>query len=60
MLEKLALPFTNQIRLMGQKPRNRLEKLKLPKLLKLEKLITQFQNQIKKRVKMLKLGLKKN
>ena len=45
---------------MGQKPRNLLEKLKLPKLLKLEKLIMPFLNQIKIRMAIiLKLELLK-
>jgi hypothetical protein len=57
LLEKLAMPFPNQIRLQGQKPCNLLEKLKLPKLLKLERLIMPFLNQIKKRLRMLKLRL---
>jgi hypothetical protein len=59
LLEKLALPFTNQIRLRGQKPRNLPKNPKFTKLLKLEKLIMPFLNQIKKRVKILKMELRK-
>jgi hypothetical protein len=57
LLEKQALPFPNQIRLQGQKPRNLLENLNFTKLLKLERLIMPFLNQIKKWLKLLKLGL---
>jgi hypothetical protein len=57
LLEKLALPFPNQIRLQGQKPRNLLENLRFTKLLKPERLIMPFLNQIKKWLKLLKLGL---
>ena len=48
MLDKLALPFPNQIRLQGLKPRNLLENPKFTKLLKLERRKTPFLNQIKK------------
>jgi hypothetical protein len=47
LLEKQALPFPNQIRLQGQKPRNLQENRKFTKLLKLERLIMPFLNQIK-------------
>ena len=60
LLEKLALPFTNQIRLRGQKPRNLPENPKVTKLLKLEKLIMPFLNQIQIRLAIiLKLELLK-
>ena len=59
LLEKLGLPFLDQIRLQGQKPRNLLENLNFTKLLKLEKPKTRFLNQIKKRLEMLKLEMQK-
>ena len=60
LLEKQALPFPNQIRLQGLKPRNLLENPKFTKLLKLERLIMPFLNQIKKGLlEMLKPGLLK-
>ena len=58
-LEKLKLPFLNQIRFQEQKLRNLLQNLLFTKLLKLERLIKRFLNQIKKRAKMLKLDLLK-
>ena len=57
LLEKLGLPFPNQIRLLRLELPILLEKRKLPKLLKIEKWKTPFLNQIKERFKMLKLGL---
>jgi len=44
---------------MGQKLRNLLKNLQFTKLLKLERLIKRFLNQIKKRVKILNLELLK-
>ena len=57
LLEKLALPFSNQIRLLRLELLILLGMLKLLELLKLERLIMPFLNQIKKRLRMLKLRL---
>ena len=60
LLEKLGLPFPDQIRLLRLELPIMLEKLKLPKLLKLERLIMPFLNQIKIRLgKILKMELRK-
>jgi hypothetical protein len=48
LLEKLGLPFPNQIRLLRLELPILLEKLKLPELLKNQKRKTPFLNQIKK------------
>ena len=50
LLEKQALPFPDQIRLQALELTIFLEKLKLSQLLKLEKPITPFLNQIKTRL----------
>jgi len=60
LLEKLGQPFPNQIRLLRLELPILLEKLKLRKLRKPEKWKTRFLNQIKKRVKILKLELQKS
>jgi hypothetical protein len=57
LLGKLALPFPDQIKLQPLKLRNLLEKPKFTKLLKRERLIMTVLNQIKRRLKMMKLGL---
>jgi len=59
LLEKLTLPFPDQIKLEPLKLFNFLENPKFNKLLKLERLIMPFLNQTKKWLKMLKLGLLK-
>ena len=59
LLDKLALPFPDQIRLLRLELPILLKKLKLPKLLKPEKWKTRFLNQIKKRLEMLKLEMQK-
>ena len=50
LLEQLTLPFPDQIRLQALELTIFMEKLKLSQLLKLEKLITPFLNQIKTRL----------
>ena len=57
--EKLVLPFTDQIKLQALELLVLLRTLKLAELLKSQKLKTRFLNQIKKRLKRLKLKMLK-